>query len=93
MEALKAVVKKAGGKPTPYQVDLMRYQQWSHLNDILEHPLEESYQAKVIENFKWEEWIDIGKTVTKPHQRSDTRLKNYPYRAKPIMSPIEGAKW
>jgi len=85
-------VKKAGGKPTPYQVDLMRYQQWSHLNDILEHPLEESYQAKVIENFKWEEWIDIGKTVTKPHQRSDTRLKNYPYRAKPIMSPIEGAK-
>jgi formylmethanofuran dehydrogenase subunit E len=92
VEALKAVVKKAGGKPTPYQVDLMRYQQWSHLNDILEHPLEESYQVKIIDNFKWEEWIDIGKTVSKPHQRSDTRLKNYPYRAKPVMSPIEGAK-
>jgi len=24
----------------------MRYQQWAHINDILEHPLEESYQAK-----------------------------------------------
>ena len=93
VEALKAVVKKASGKPTPYQVDLMRYQQWLHVNDILEHPLEESYQAKVIENFKWEEWIDPDKTITKPHERTDTRLKNYPYRSKPIQSlPAEGSK-
>ena len=92
VEALKAVVKKAGGKPTPYQVDLMRYQQWLHLNDILEHPLEESYQAKVIENFKWEEWIDPAKTIAKPHERTDTRLKNYPYRRKPIESPAEGER-
>ena len=27
VEALKAVVKKSGGQPTPYQVDLMRHQQ------------------------------------------------------------------
>jgi hypothetical protein len=92
VEALKAVVKKAGGKPTPYQVDLMRYQQWLHVNDILEHPLDESYQAKVIENFKWEEWIDPGKTVPLPHERSDTRLKNYPYRSKPIELPAEGER-
>jgi hypothetical protein len=92
VEALKAVVKKSGGKPTPYQVDLMRYQQWVHVNDILEHPLEESYQAKVIENFKWEDWIDPTKTIAKPHERSDTRLKNYPYRSKPIESPAEGGK-
>jgi len=92
VEALKAVVKKSGGKPTFYQVDLMRYQQWLHVNDILEHPLEESYQAKVIENFKWEEWIDPAKTITKPHERTDTRLKNYPYRSKPIESPAEGGK-
>jgi len=92
VEELKAVVKKAGGKPTPYQVDLMRYQQWLHLHDILEHPLEESYQAKTIENFKWEEWINLAKTVAKPHERSDTRLKNYPYRAQPVMTPFEGAK-
>jgi len=92
VEALKAVVKKAGGKPTPYQVDLMRYQQWLHVNDILEHPLEESYQAKVLENFKWDEWIDPAKTISKPHERTDTRLKNYPYRSRPIESPAEGGK-
>jgi len=90
VEDLKAVVKKSGGHPTPYQVDLMRYQQWLHINDILEHPLEESYQAKIIENFKWEEWIDPAKTITKPHERTDTRLKNYPYRNKPVQSPTEG---
>jgi formylmethanofuran dehydrogenase subunit E len=92
VEALKAVVKDSDGKPTPYQVDLMRYQQWEHVNDILDHPLEESYQAKVIENFKWEEWIDPAKTIAKPHERTDTRLKNYPYRSKPIESPAEGDK-
>ena len=88
VEALKAAVKQAGGQPTPYQVDLMRYQQWVHVNDILERPLEESYQAQVIENFKWEDWIDPTKVVAKPHERTDTRLKNYPYRG----SPIEGPK-
>lgn len=92
VEALKAIVKKAGGKPTPYQVDQMRYQQWVHVNDILERPLDESYQVKVIENFKWEEWIDPSKTIVKPHERTDTRLKNYPYRSKPIESPAERDK-
>ncbi len=87
VEALKAVVKNAGGEPTPYQVDLMRYQQWAHVNDILEHPLEDSYQAKVIENFKWADWIDPSKVIAVPHKRSDTRLKDYPYRRKPIESP------
>src|SRR3569832_604333 len=87
VEALKAVVKKAGGNPTPYQVDLMRYQQWAHINDILEHPLEESYLAKVIENFKWQDWIDPAKTLAQPHVRTDTRLKNYPYRARPVVVP------
>lgn len=87
VEDLKSVVKKAGGNPTPYQVDLMRYQQWVHVNDILEHPLEESYQAKVIKDFKWSDWIDPTKTVAKPHERSDTRLKNYPYRGRPIEGP------
>ncbi|RPI47716.1 MAG: hypothetical protein EHM59_03320 [Betaproteobacteria bacterium] len=87
MLALKQVVKDAGGEPTPYQVDLMRYQQWVHVNDILSHPLDESYQAKVIENFKWEEWIDPGKTMAKPHKRTDIRLKNFPYRDKPVTAP------
>ena len=87
VEALKAVVKQAGGKPTPYQVDLMRHQQWMHINDILDHPLEESYQAQVIENFRWEDWIDPAKVVAKPHVRSDTRLKNYPYRSRPVDAP------
>jgi formylmethanofuran dehydrogenase subunit E len=89
VEELKAVVKKSGGNPTPHQVDLMRYQQWLHINDILEHPLEESYQAKVIENFKWDEWIDSEKTVSKQHERTDIRLKNYPYRSRPVESPAE----
>ncbi|HCE69639.1 MAG TPA: hypothetical protein DER40_19675 [Geobacter sp.] len=89
VEALKAVVKKSGGKPTPYQVDLMRYQQWLHVNDILDHPLEESYQAKIIDNFIWDEWIDPAKTIPRPHERTDTRLKNYPYRSKPIVPAKE----
>jgi hypothetical protein len=84
VEALKAVVKKAGGNPTPYQVDLMRYYQWKHVNDILSHPLEDSYQAKVIPNFKWEEWVDPALGMSKTIIRSDTRLKNYPYRERPV---------
>jgi hypothetical protein len=85
---LKKVVKDAGGKPTPYQVDLMRYQQYMHINDIVSRPLEESYQAKVIENFKWADWVDMTKTIPNPHKRADIRLKNYPYRGK----PVEGLK-
>ncbi len=87
VEALKAAVKQAGGQPTPYQVDLMRYQQWVHVNDILDRPLEESYQAQVIDNFKWEDWIDPAKVITTPHARTDTRLKNYPYRGRPVEGP------
>lgn len=67
----------------------MRYQQWLHVNDVLDHPLEESYQAKIIENFKWEEWVDPEKVIKKKHERSDTRLKNYPYRSQPIEIPAE----
>lgn len=89
---LKKVVKKAGGNPTPYQVDLMRYYQWSHINDILEHPLEESYQAEVIEDFKWEDWVDKSKTIPNPHKRGDIRLKDYPYRKKPVSGPDSEAK-
>lgn len=84
VEALKAAVKQAGGEPTPYQVDQMRYQQWVHVNDILSRPLEDSYQAKVIDNFRWQDWIDPGKTVAKTHPRSDVRLKNHPYRGRPV---------
>jgi len=84
---LKREVKKAGGKPTPYQVDLMRYYQWAHVNDILNHPLSESYQAKVIDNFRWEDWIDPQKTMPKTHRRGDIRLKNYPYRKRPVSGP------
>lgn len=84
---LKKVVKAAGGKPTPYQVDQMRYFQFTHINDIVSRPLEESYQAKVIENFKWEEWVDATKTLPNPHKRGDIRLKDYPYRGKPIEGP------
>ena len=86
VEDLKAVVKKAGGEPTPYQVDKMRYMQWEQVNDILEHPLQDSYQAKIIPNFKWSEWIDPAKIVAHTVVRTDTRLKNYPYRERPITS-------
>ena len=87
MVDLKRAVKAAGGTPTPYQVDLMRYQQWRHVNDILERPLRESYQARIVPDFRWADWIDPAKTVAKPHPRSDVRLKNYPYRARPIDGP------
>lgn len=84
VKALKNVVKKAGGKPTPYQVDLMRYYQYLHINDILCHPLEESYQTRILTDFKWEDWVDPAKSIANPHKRADIRLKNYPYREKPI---------
>ncbi|MGD2119895.1 MAG: FmdE family protein [Chromatiales bacterium] len=85
--ALKKAVKKSGGKPDPYQVDLLRYYQWAHVNDILSRPLEESYQAKVIDDFKWEDWIDPQKVVVAPHKRGDIQLKNYPYRDRPVQAP------
>lgn len=69
----------------PYQVDLLRYYQWQHVNDVLSHPLSESYQAEIIENFKWEDWVDTTKTVSNPHTRGDIRLKNYPYRERPVL--------
>ncbi len=81
---LKTAVKKADGRQTPYQVDLMRYYQWQHINDILSRPLKESYQTRVIDDFKWEEWVDQEKTIAAPHVRSDTRLKNDFYREKPV---------
>ena len=84
---LKKVVKNAGGKPTPYQVDQMRYFQWVHINDIQNRPLEESYQAVLLKDFKWSDWVDPGKVVPKPHKRGDIRLKDYPYRGKPIEGP------
>jgi hypothetical protein len=84
---LKKVVKKAGGNPTPYQVDLMRYYQYKHINDIQKRPLEESYQAKLLENFVWSDWVDPGKVIPKPHKRGDIRLKNYPYRDRPVEGP------
>lgn len=82
---LKKDVKSSKGHPTPDQVDLLRYYQWKHVNDVLSHPLHESYQAKVIENFKWEDWADDTKKMAKPFGRSDIRLKNYPYRDKPVL--------
>jgi formylmethanofuran dehydrogenase subunit E len=81
---LKKVVKNSGGKPTPYQVDVMRYYQYRHINDILTHPLKESYQTKVLKDFKWSDWVDDRKSIPKPHKRGDIRLKDYPYRSKPI---------
>ncbi len=82
---LKTEVKNSKGHPTPYQVDLLRFYQWKHVNDVLNHPLHDSYQAKIIKNFKWDEWVDKEKTFTKPFARADTRLKNYPYRKSPIV--------
>ncbi|MCF8040183.1 MAG: hypothetical protein K9K79_12785 [Desulfohalobiaceae bacterium] len=81
------MVKKAGGNPTAYQVDLMRCHQYRHINGIQSRPLQESYQTKVIQDFKWEDWIDPSKTVANPHKRGDIRLKDYPYREKPIQGP------
>jgi hypothetical protein len=82
---LKSVVKNSGGNPTPYQVDLMRYYQFKHINDILSRPLNESYQIKVLKDFNLKDWIDETKTIPNPHVRSDIRLKDYPYRDKPII--------
>ena len=84
---LKKVVKNAGGKPTPYQVDQMRYFQYMHINDIQSRPLEQSYQAQVLKDFKWSDWVDPGKVIAKPHKRGDIRLKDYPFRGKPVEGP------
>ena len=84
IEALKAVVKSAGGEPTPYQVDQMRFQQWQQVNDILDHPLTQSYSARVIPDFQWAQWVDPAKAMQQTITRSDVRLKNYPYRRRPV---------
>lgn len=61
------------------------YYQWQHVNNILSRPLHDSYQAEVVENFKWEDWVDPQKTFSRPFTRSDTRLKNHPYRETPVV--------
>ena len=80
---LKMTVKRQQN-PTPYQVDLLRYMQWKHIDNILEHPLDQSYQAKIIPNFKWADWIDPKLVMPNPIKRSDIRYKNFPYRSQPI---------
>ncbi|MEJ2645651.1 MAG: formylmethanofuran dehydrogenase subunit E family protein [Gammaproteobacteria bacterium] len=85
--ALKKVVKLEGSKPDPYKVDLLRYDQWALINEIFSRPLADSYQAKVIPNFKWSDWVDPAKTIAKPIKRGDVRLKNYPYRTRPVQEP------
>ncbi len=82
---LKKKVKSTGGKPTPEEVDLMRHQQFVHVNDILSHPLEDSYQANVIEDFRWDDWVEPTLQIAKPFERTDVRLKNYPYRSTPVL--------
>lgn len=82
---LKKEVKNAKGNPAPYQVDLLRFYQWQHVNDILNHPLHDSYQARLIDDFKWDDWVDNTKSIANPFKRSDTRLKNHPYRDRPIL--------
>jgi len=82
-----AMKEKRGRDLVPHRIHQKRRQQWVHVNDILSRPLEECYQAQVITNFKWEDWIDASKAVAKPHVRSDTRLKNYPNRGRPIEGP------
>lgn len=83
---LKLVVK-IQKTPTPYQVDLMRFQQYTHVNDVLDRPLEESYQARIIPNFKWEEWVDPALAMGKTIMRADIELKNFPNRERPIEGP------
>ena len=82
---LKKEVKNAKGQPTPYQVDLLRYYQWKHVNDILSHPLHDSYQAEIIKDFKWDDWVDKTRSIPNPITRADIRLKNFPYREKPVV--------
>jgi len=80
---LKMTVKKQQN-PTPYQLDLLRYMQWKHIDNILEHPLEESYQAEIVPNFRWEDWIDPKMVMSDHIKRSDISYKNFPYRSRPI---------
>lgn len=79
---LKRDIKKGG--PSPYQLDRMRYLQWKHINDIYSHPLNESYQAKIIEGFELKDWVDNSLSVTNPIERTDVKFKNYNYRERPI---------
>ncbi len=83
---LKMTVKKQGN-PTPYQLDLLRYTQFRHINDILDHPLKESYQAKVIPDFKWTDWVNPKLAMPSPIKRADIGYKDFPYRARPIENP------
>ena len=86
---LKIAVKREERKPTPYDVDKLRYLQWKHVNDVLTHPLTESYQARLVTGFEWKNWVDPTKQIANPHHRSDIRLKNFPYRTRPVDGPEE----
>lgn len=66
---LKVRVRKQGN-PTPYRLDLLRYLQFTHINDILSRPLEESCPTKVIENFKWTDWVNRRMVMAHPIKRT-----------------------
>ena len=85
---LKKHVK--GGNPTAWQVDRLRWLQWKHVNDIQSRPLRESYQLKALKDFTWKEWIDETKTIPNPHERSDVKLKNAPFRERPVSGADQG---
>lgn len=85
--ALKKKTKIPTGTPKPYDVDRLRHLQFVHVNDILSHPLEESYQVKVLAGFRWDDWVDGAKQIAKPHPRGDVLQRNCPYRPRPISGP------
>jgi len=48
----------------------MRYYKYQHINDILPHLLEESYQTSILKNFKLSHWIALTKTIPNPDKRA-----------------------
>jgi hypothetical protein len=41
----------------------------------------------VLDDFNWDDWADPAKAVSKPFTRSDIRLRNHPYRERPVFDP------
>lgn len=57
------------------------------MNDVLERPLEDSYQARIVEDFRWSDWVDPARSKAGTFARADTHYKNFPRRTRPVEGP------
>ena len=71
LQALENKIK--AGKGTPEDITRCRDLEWAFSRSLLSRPLEDSFEVKVLDHFKWP-----GSSYKKAGKRGDIRFKNAP---------------